>query len=145
MNRRHSSGKHHHHTSHSSSGSSFHSQHRSGRVSLEYLLKERLHREMQIEQVQARIDGLGQRGAMLQAEQQAHMSAIPLGIAQVALSTLGMRALPPIARHWYLKHQRLQEAEQHLRHEALMLYAQLQALTQEIELLNIEIDMQKYY
>lgn len=147
MNRRqHQRSQHHHQSSNGSFGSAqSHSQNRSGRISLEYLRKERLHREMLLEQVHARIDELGQRGALLQAEQQAHMRSMPLGIAQVALSALGVRALPPIARQWYARQERLQEAEQHLRHEAVRLHAQLQALTQEIQLLDLEIDMQKYY
>ena len=82
---------------------------------------------------------------MLKAEQQAHAQAIPSAIAQVVLSTLGVRTLPAAARHWYYKKQRLQDMEMQLRYQAIHLHTQLETLDHEIELLTIEIDIQQHY
>lgn len=112
---------------------------------LEYLKREKFRRELLIEQVHTKIDALGQKGALLEAEQRAHRQSIPGAMAQVVLTTLGVRSLPAAARHWYYKHQRLQEAKMQLRHQTIALHAQLHALENEIELLTIEIDMQQQY
>lgn len=110
---------------------------------LEYLKREKFRRELLIEQVHTNIDALGQRRALLEAEQRAHTQSLPGAIAQVALTTLGVCSLPAAARHWYYKRQRLQEAEMQLHYQAIALHTQLQALENEIELLTIEIDIQQ--
>src|ERR1700730_11076221 len=51
------------------------------------------------------IDALGDKGRALETAKKAHMGSIPFAIAQVALSTLGVKFLPPVARTWYYKHQ----------------------------------------
>jgi len=112
---------------------------------LEYLKREKFRRELLIEQVHTKIDALGQKGALLEAEQRAHLLSIPGAMAQVLLTTIGVRSLPAAARHWYYKHQRLQEAEMQLRYQAIALHTQLQTLENEIELLTIEIDIQQNY
>ena len=137
---------HHRQSQQHTSSSGFRSSQSSYRTStLEYLKREKFRRELLIEQVHAKIDALGQKGALLEAEQRAHLQSIPAAIAQVALTTLGVRSLPAVARHWYYKYQRLQEAEFQLRQQAIALHAQLQALVDELELLTIEIDIQQNY
>ena len=135
--------RHYQQQQHQSNGSQS-SQYRANGT-LEYLKREKFRRELLIEQVHTKIDALGQKGALLEAEQRAHMQSIPGAMAQALLTTIGVRSLPAVARHWYYKHQRLQEAEMQLRYQAIALQTQLRALENEIELLTIEIDIQQHY
>ena len=136
--------QHRHSQQQQQTGGSQSSQYRANGT-LEYLKREKFRRELLIEQVHTKIDALGQKGALLEAGQRAHMQSIPGAMAQVLLATIGVRSLPAVARHWYYKHQRLQEAEMQLRYQAIALHTQLQALENEIELLTIEIDIQQNY
>lgn len=90
------------------------------------------------------IDALGRKGQLLDAEKHAHMQRIPGAIAQVALSTLGVRYLPPVARSWYYKHQHLQQADFHLRQHALHLHTRREMLTAQIEQLTIQLEMLQF-
>ncbi len=117
-----------------------------GRQSRKYALEAQLRRlESELVRLDARIDAAFQKGIALQAEKNQHMRSVPLAIAQVALSTLGVRYLPPVARTWHYKHQEYLRAEQALRLHCIDLHTQRQALEAEIEHTKIQLDVLQYY
>lgn len=90
------------------------------------------------------IDALREKGMQLQAAKNAHQAAIPFAIAQVALSTLGVRYLPPVARTWHYKNQQYLRSEEQLRQYALGLYTKRNALIAQMEHIEIQIEMLQY-
>ncbi len=94
--------------------------------------------------IDAQIDTLGEKGKLLEDAKNTHMQSIPWAIAQVALSTLGVRYLPPVARSWYFKYQQYLRAEEALKQHAVNLYYKREALASQIEHIEIMIDMLQF-
>jgi hypothetical protein len=91
MNNRRSHQQNHHHTSGNSS------QYHPNRAP--FSRKEQLERDLyglerEMMALDIQIDALHEKGRQLEAAKNAHQAAIPFAIAQVALSTLGVRYLP---------------------------------------------------
>ncbi|HEU5377158.1 MAG TPA: hypothetical protein VFV38_17135 [Ktedonobacteraceae bacterium] len=107
----------------------------------EQLERELRHLERDVASLDAHIDALGHKGRLLEAEKNAHLASIPFAIAQVALSTLGVRYLPPVARSWHYKHQQVLRAEANLKQYAVTLYTRREALIAQIEMLHVQIDL----
>lgn len=101
-----------------------------GNQSRKYALEAQL---LRLESEMVRIDAAYQKGVALEAAKNQHLASIPLAIAQVALSTLGLRHLPPVARTWYYKNQEYDRAQEALRLHCIDLNAQREALVIEIE------------
>jgi hypothetical protein len=110
----------------------------------ETLMRELRYLERDLVALDAQIDALGEKGRALEAAKKAHMQAIPLAIAQVALSTLGVRYLPPTARSWHYKHQQYLRSEELLKQQALSLHARKNGLVAQIEQIEIQIEMLQY-
>jgi hypothetical protein len=110
----------------------------------ETLQRELRYLERDLVALDAQIDALGEKGRLLEAAKAAHMQSIPLAIAQVALSTLGVRFLPPAARSWHYKHQQYLRSEEQLRQYAIALFARRNGLVAQIEQLAIQIEMLQY-
>ena len=91
------------------------------------------------------IDALGDKGRALETAKKAHMGSIPFAIAQVALSTLGVKFLPPVARTWYYKHQQYIRMEENLKQFALSLYTKRNVLCAQMEHIEIQIDMLQFH
>ncbi len=91
------------------------------------------------------IDALGDKGRALEAAKNAHMGSVPFAIAQVALSTLGIKFLPPVARTWYYKHQQYLRMEENLKQYAITLYTRRNALAAQIEQIEIQINMLQFH
>lgn len=94
--------------------------------------------------VDVQIDALQTKSRALADAKNAHLAAIPFAIAQVALSTLGVRFLPPVARTWHYKHQQYLRAEEQLKQYALTLFTRRNVLTAQIEYLTMQLDMLQY-
>ncbi|HEU5381615.1 MAG TPA: hypothetical protein VFV38_39845 [Ktedonobacteraceae bacterium] len=92
----------------------------------------------------AQIDALGEKGRVLEAAKNAHMQSFPWAIAQVALSTIGVKHLPPVARTWYFKHQQYLRSEEALKQHAVTLYYKRDALATQIEHTQIMIDVLRF-
>jgi hypothetical protein len=115
----------------------------------QYSRKEALERDLRYLErdllgLDAQIDALGEKGRMLETAKNAHMGTIPLAIAQIALSTLGVRFLPPVARTWYYKHQQYLRSEENLKQYAVSLCVKRNALTAQIEQIEVQIEMLQY-
>ena len=108
------------------------------------LKRELRYRENDLAMLDAQIDALGEKGNALEEAKKAHMQAIPFAIAQVALSTLGVRYLPPVARSWYYKHQQYLRTEEQLKQHALSLHTRRNGLVAQIEQLQTQIEMLQY-
>lgn len=124
--------------------------HQQNRNRAQYSERSALQRELRylerdLANIDAQIDALGERGKLLEADKKAHMQAMPLAIAQVALSTLGVRYLPPVARSWHYKLQQFQRTEEQLRHHALSLHTRRNALVAQMEHIEIQIEMLQYH
>lgn len=101
--------------------------------------------ESDVLKLDARIDAAFQKGIALEAAKNQHMGSIPWAIAQVALSTLGVRYLPPVARTWHYRHQEYLRAEQALRLYCIDLNTQREALVAEIERIQIQLDVLQFH
>ena len=86
--------------------------------------------ERDLVKIDSQLDALVKKGELLEQAKATHMRAVPFAIAQVALSTLGVRYLPPVARTWHYKHQQYLRAEESLRQRAVTLHYQREALCQ---------------
>lgn len=111
--------------------------------------KEQLERELHwlerdLTSLDAQIDALDEKGKLLEAAKNTHMQSIPWAIAQVALSTLGVRHLPPVARTWHYKYQQYLRAEEALKQHAVTLHYKREALAAQIEHIEINIDMLQF-
>ena len=95
--------------------------------------------------IDCKIDALGEKCHLLAAAQHQHQQAIPFAIAQVALSTLGLHFLPPVARTWYNKNQEYLRVKELLRVEALSLWTERNALTLQIQQIDDEIDILQFH
>ena len=100
--------------------------------------------ERDLAALDTQIDALGEKGRLLEAAKNAHLASIPFAIAQVALSTLGVRYLPPVARTWHYKHQQYFQAEEQLKQYGVTLYTKRNALVAQIEQIQIQIEMLQY-
>jgi hypothetical protein len=108
------------------------------------LQRELRYLERDLANLDAQIDALGDKGRALEAAKNAHMRAVPFAIGQVALSTLGVRFLPPVARTWHYKYQQYLRSEEQLKQHALSLYAKRNGLVAQIEQIEIQIEMLQY-
>ena len=111
--------------------------------------KDQLERDLQslerdLVKIDTQLDALVNKGMLLEQAKAAHLRAVPFAIAQVALSTLGVRYLPPVARTWHFKHQQYLRAEEALRQRAVTLHYQREAIETQIEHTQIMIDMVQY-
>lgn len=116
----------------------------------QYSRKEALERDLRYMErdlvaLDVQIDALGDKGRALEAAKNAHMGAIPFAIAQVALSTLGIKFLPPVARTWYYKHQQYLRMEENLKQYAITLYTKRDALAAQIEQIEIQISILQFH
>jgi hypothetical protein len=102
------------------------------------LERERLYLERQRERLYARANALSQKWMLWHQERAMLDARRPLAIAQAAGSLFGLR-LPPVARLWMYQSQRLDHQKLWLENQALDLNAQLDGLSQEIELINSEL------
>jgi hypothetical protein len=91
------------------------------------------------------IDALGDKGRALESAKNAHMGAIPFAIAQVALSTLGVKFLPPVARTWHYKYHQYLRMEENLKQYAITLFTKRNALTAQIEQIETQIEMLQFH
>ncbi len=101
--------------------------------------------ESEVVRLDARIDAAFQKGISLEAAKNQHLASIPWAIAQVALSTIGVRYLPPVARTWHYKHQEYLRAEEALRFYCIDLNAQREALVTQIEHIQTQLDVLQFY
>lgn len=111
--------------------------------------KDQLERELRylendLIKLDAEIDALGEKGRLLDAAKNAHMASIPFAIAQVALSTIGVKYLPPVARTWYFRHQQYLRTEEALRQHAVTLHYRRETLASQVEHIEIMIEMLQY-
>jgi hypothetical protein len=141
MNNRRSHQQNHHNTSGNSS------QYHPNRAP--FSRKEQLERDLyglerEMMALDIQIDALHEKGRQLEAAKNAHQAAIPFAIAQVALSTLGVRYLPPVARTWHYKHQQYLRTEEQLKQHALSLYTKRNIVTAHMEYIEIHIEMLQY-
>jgi len=104
------------------------------------LLRERLYLERQAERLHVRANALSQKWSLWHTERAMLDARKPLAIAQVAGSLFGLR-LPPVARLWMYQSQRLDQQRLWLESQAIDINAQLEGLSQEIELINSEIGL----
>lgn len=116
----------------------------------QYSRKEALERDLRYMErdlvaLDVQIDALGDKGRALETAKNAHMGAIPFAIAQVALSTLGIKFLPPVARTWYYKHQQYLRMEENLKQYAITLSTKRDALAAQIEQIEIQISMLQFH
>lgn len=102
------------------------------------LLRERLFLERQAERLHVRANALSQKWSLWHQERTMLDARKPLAIAQAAGSLFGLR-LPPVARLWMYQSQRLDQQKLWLESQAIDINAQLEGLSQEIELINSEI------
>lgn len=93
--------------------------------------------ERDLAALDTQIDALGEKGRLLEAAKNAHL-------ASVALSTLGVRYLPPVARTWHYKHQQYLQAEEQLKQYGVTLYTKRNTLVAQIEQIQIQIEMLQY-
>lgn len=100
--------------------------------------------ERDLVNLDAQIDALGAKGRLLEAAKNAHMASIPFAIAQVALSTIGVKYLPPVARTWHFRHQQYLRTEVALQQHAVSLHYKREALATQIEHIEIMIEMEQY-
>ena len=101
--------------------------------------------ESELVRLDARIDAAFQKGIALETAKKHHLASIPWAIAQVALSTVGVRYLPPVARSWHYKHQEYLRAEERVRLPCLDLHHQREALATEIEHIQIQLDVLQFH
>lgn len=101
--------------------------------------------ERELIALDAQIDALREKGRLLEDAKRAHQASVPFAIAQVALSTLGVRYLPPVARTWHSKNQHYLRAEEQLKQYALTLATRRQALLAQIEYVETQIEMLQYH
>ncbi len=111
--------------------------------------KDELERELRylerdLVSLDVQIDALGEKGRLLEQAKNAHMASIPFAIAQVALSTFGVKYLPPVARTWHYKHQQYLRSEENLKQFAVTLYTKRNALLAQMEHIEIHIEMAQY-
>ncbi len=112
-------------------------------------LKEQLERELrQLERdlvaLDCEIDALGEKGRLLDCAKSSHMSQVPGAIAQVALSTLGVRFLPPVARTWYYKYEQYRRSEEILKQAALNLHTRRQAICAQMFQTEVQLEQLQY-
>jgi len=134
-NRQNSNGNYNRSQYQSNRGQSFHK---------EQLERELRYLERDLVSLDVQIDTLREKGMLLDAAKRAHMGGIPLALAQVALSTVGVQFLPPVARTWYYKHQQYLRSEEQLKYHALSLSIKRNALTAQIEQIEIQIEMLQF-
>jgi hypothetical protein len=95
------------------------------------------------------MDALGAQGDQLDADLAAHHAAIPATvvaeIGRAIASALRVPYLPSAARGWYYKHERMLQLKTNLRHQAITLLSQREALVRQIEQIQIDIDLLKYH
>ncbi len=111
----------------------------------EALERDLRYKESELAALDVQIDSLKERGEALEAAKRAHMGGIPFAIAQVALSTLGFRYLPPVARTWYYKYQQYGRMEENLRQHTITLHTRRDALAAQIEQIEIQISMLQFH
>jgi len=111
----------------------------------ELLERDLRYMERDLAALDVQIDTLGDKGRALEAAKKAHMGSMPFAIAQVALSTLGVKFLPPVARTWYYKHQQYLRMEENLKQYAILLYTKRNALAAQIEQIEIQISMLQFH
>lgn len=116
----------------------------------QYSRKEALERDLRylerdLVALDVQIDALGERGRALETAKRAHMGEIPFAIGQIALSTFGVRSLPPVARTWYYKHQQYLRAEENLRQYIITLHIRRMTLAAQIEQIGIQIEMLQFH
>ena len=100
--------------------------------------------ERELAKIDSEIDGIGTKSQLLVAARQSHMQSAPLAIAQVALSSLGMKYLPPVARLWYTKYQGYNRAEEALRFRTAELWEKRNGLNLQIEQVQTEIELLQF-
>ena len=101
--------------------------------------------ERDLAALDVQIDALEAKGRALEAAKNAHMGTVPFAIAQVALSTLGVRFLPPVARTWYYQHQQYLRMANNLKQHAITLHTRRNALAAQIEQIEIQISMLQFH
>ena len=100
--------------------------------------------ERELSKIDSEIDGIGTKSQLLVTARETHMQVAPLAIAQVALSTLGMKYLPPVARLWYTKYQGYNRAEEALRFRTAELWEKRNGLNLQIEQVQTEIELLQF-
>ncbi len=119
--------------------------HRWERQNLE---REQRQLQRQLTLLDARIDALGAQGVQLEADLVAHQAAIPATVAaevgRAIANAIRLPHLPSAARGWYYKRERMLQIQTHLKHQAITLFYQREALAQQIEQLQIEIELLQY-
>lgn len=111
----------------------------------EALERDLRYKESDLAALDVQIDSLKERGEALETAKRAHMGGIPLAIAQVALSTLGVRYLPPVARTWHYKYQQYCRMEENLKQYTITLHTKRNALAAQIEQIEIQISMLQFH
>ena len=100
--------------------------------------------ERELSKIDSEIDGIGTKSQLLVTARETHMQVAPLAIAQVALSTLGMKYLPPVARLWYTKYQGYNRAEEALKFRCAELWEKRNSLNLQIEQVKVEIELLQF-
>lgn len=111
----------------------------------EALERDLRYKESDLAALDVQIDALGDKVRALDAAKNAHMGTVPFAIAQVALSTLGVRFLPPVARTWYYQHQQYVRMGNNLKQYAITLHTRRNALAAQIEQIEIQIEMLQFH
>lgn len=97
----------------------------------------------------AQIDALFFQGQQLDRDIRQHHSSIPatvaLEIGRAITNAIGIPFLPPAYRNWHYKRERLLQLESNLKYRAIALKQQRDALVQQIEQTQIDIDLLKYH
>jgi hypothetical protein len=123
----------------------FHNRSQYSNVSVKQTLEREIRQlEGELIAVDCQIDALGEKGRLLQAAKDAHIASVPLAIAQVAFSTLGLRFLPPVAREWNSKYQQYLRAEENLRQYALSLDTRRKTICAQLYRVETELEMLQY-
>lgn len=122
-----------------------HDPNRSEKQQLERELRQLQH---QLTTLDGQIDGLFFQGRQLEADLRQHQHAIPAAVAteilRAATNAIGLPFLPPAYRNWNYKRERLLQMESNLRYRAIALKTQRDALVQQIEKIQIDIDLLRY-
>lgn len=120
--------------------------HRWERQSLERELR---HLHSRLAALDAQIDALFFQMQQLDRDIQQHHSSIPatvaLEIGRAITNAVGIPFLPQAYRNWHYKRERLLQMESNLKYRAIALKQQRDALIQQIEQTQIDIDLFKYH
>lgn len=112
------------------------------------LEREQRQLQRQLSMLDVRIDALGAQGTQLEADLVAHHAALPATIAaevgRAIANAIRLPYLPSAARGWYHKRERMLQLQTNLKHQAITLSYQREALVQQIDLLQTEIELLQY-